>query len=897
MSAHEDRPDPDRLLEAIHSSESKSGSGRLRIFLGMAAGVGKTYAMLKAAHERRKEGVNVVVGLVETHGRPETEELLAGFSMLPRRALTYRGTSLEELDVDSILKRHPQLVLIDELAHTNAPGSRHPKRWQDVIEILEAGIDVYSTLNVQHIESRKESVEAITGITVRETVPDSILERAAQIVLIDITPAELLQRLAEGKVYLGDRAQAALEGFFKEDRLTALREIALRMTAETVDNELQDLMAGHEGRGFWKPTERLMVAVSHSPYSAQLIRSTRRLAFSLDAPWIAVNVDTGMSLSQEDRGALSRNLAMVRELGGEVVATPDTDIASALMRIARQRGVTQLVIGRPTRRPIRDAIRRGTLVDRLVTESVPFDVHVLHPDEKPRTHAPARKTEAITVDWSAYAVVAGIIVAVALLSGLALPVIGYRAVGFLFLLAVLGIGSFASVGPILLAAVLSALIWDFFFIPPPGTFYIREVADVVMTIAYFVAAATTGTLTHRIRRRERMIRRRENQTQVLYDVVRALVSRPNQMEAMSAAATRLGEVIKCECWVIPIERNGDLDRTFARNFDDVTDDKEWAVALWAFQQRKPAGWSTDTLVAAEAMYVPLIGPTAMVGILAVKPRTAEKLLAEEEDLLMAVAQQMAIALEREVLHQRASESDRLRESERLHQTILDSVSHELRTPLTAIIGAASALQNAQIGGHAPTREQLSQELVDNAERLNRVVGNLLDMSRLASGTLRLSRDWHDLGDLIGLSLDANCRGLEGHTITTVIPASLPLIRVDFQLFEQAISNLIRNAVTHTPAGSTIAVDAKVSDDAIEIRVADNGPGIPEAALSHVFDRFYRVPGTAPSGTGTGLAIVKAVAELHGGRVEAANRSEGGTVFTIRLPLEPQPRMPQEAGAT
>ena len=584
----------------------------------------------------------------------------------------------------------------------------------------------------------------------------------------------------------------------------------------------------------------------------------------------------------------------MRELGGEVVTTPDTDIASALVRIARQRGVTQLVIGRPTRRPIRDAIRRGTLVDRLVTESVPFDVHVLHPDEKPRTQAPARKGPELPIDWSAYAIVAGIIIGVAILSRLALPILGYRAVGFFFLLAVLGIGSYASIGPILLAAAMSALVWDFFFIPPPGTFYITEVADVVMTVAYFVAAATTGTLTHRIRRRERMIRRQENQTQVLYDVVRALVSRPNPTEAMNAAASRLGEVIDCECWVIPIAADGELDRKYARALDDVTDDKEWAVALWSFQQRRPAGWSTDTLLAADAMYVPLIGPTAVVGILAVKPRTTLRLLAEEEDLLMAVAQQMAIALEREVLHQRAVEGDRLRESERLHQTILDSVSHELRTPLTGIIGAASALQNSKISASEATRDQLAHELVENAERLNRVVGNLLDMSRLASGVLKLNRDWYDIADLIAVTLESNRRGLEGRTVATRIDEKVPLVRIDFQLFEQALANLIVNALTHTAAGTPIEIMAHVRGESLEISLADQGRGIPEASLPKLFDRFYRVPGTAPSGTGTGLAIVKAVVELHGGRVEAANRHEGGAIFTIRLPLEPQPKMPVEA---
>ncbi len=474
MNTEPNRPDPDALLAAIKRSEASQHGGRLWIFFGMAAGVGKTYAMLKAAQERLKDGVDVVVGVVETHGRSETDALLAGLPVIARKALEYRGVTLQEMDLDAILARKPSLVLVDELAHTNAPGVRHPKRWHDVAEILDSGIDVYTTVNVQHIESRKESVETITGIAIRESVPDSILERAEQIILIDITPAELLKRLEEGKIYLGERAETALQNFFKEDRLTALREMALRLTAEKVDNELQSLTAGKGSDRAWKPSERLMVAVSHSPYSAELIRATRRLAFGLDAPWIGVNVDTGQPLSEEDRATLARNLALVRELGGEVITTAEADTGAALKRIAHQRSVTQLIIGRPTRRWLRDTVHGGTLLDQLARESGTFDVHVLRTDWGPGAKAPKRWPFGVEAGIPKYALAAIAVAAIALISWLVAPVLGYRAVGFLFLLTVLSISMFLSLGPVLFAAVVSALIWDFFFIPPLAHFISRS---------------------------------------------------------------------------------------------------------------------------------------------------------------------------------------------------------------------------------------------------------------------------------------------------------------------------------------------------------------------------------------------------------------------------------------
>ncbi|MFZ1684167.1 MAG: sensor histidine kinase KdpD [Candidatus Zixiibacteriota bacterium] len=890
------RPDPDDLLQAIKKREAVSNSGRLRIFFGMSAGVGKTFAMLKAGQERLREGVDIVVGLVETHGRAETEALLSGLPIIPKKDLSYRDIVLKEMDIDAVLARKPQLVLVDELAHTNAPGARHPKRWQDVIELLDAGIDVYTTLNVQHVESRKEYVEQVTGITIRETVPDTLLQRASQIILVDITPSELLQRLKDGKVYLGERADAAARNFFKEDRLTALREIALRLTAEAVDNELQGLTAAHETTGSWRTSERLMVAVSHSPHSEDLVRATRRLAFSLDAPWIAVNVDTGITLKQKDSQRLAQNLSLVRELGGEVVTLTDVDISEALIQVAQQRGITQLVIGHPEKRWLSDLFSGGSLLDRLAQKATTFDIHVLKPARSERKAPRASLLMTPEASPIRYWFMLWIVLAAALVSAVLLPIVGYRAVGFVFLLGVLVVGLFVSIGPTLFAAVLAALTWDYFFIPPRGNFHIGEPEDVAMCVALLLSASVTGTLMSRIRRRERLLRSREERTAVLYQIASALSAATDRHALAAAVSGNLSTLLNADISVALADANGRLEHIDTGLADYwMIGEKEWIVASWAFEHRKAAGWSTDTLASAAARYVPLNGPTETTGVLAFKPRGARTLSQDEENLLMAVARQMAVAAERELLQERSSRIQQLAESERLYQTILSSVSHELRTPLTAIIGNASALSNSQIAADPSNRQQLADDIVENAERLNRVVSNLLDMSRLNSGKLSLKRDWHDLRDLITVTLSAQKSMLAKHHLSVNLAESLPLVRIDFQLFQQALTNLVLNAAGYTPEGTTIEVGARIFERTFVVNVSDNGPGLPEDSIPHLFEMFYRVPGSRAGGAGIGLAITQGIIEAHGGTITARNLPTGGACFTISLPLERQPEMPQNRG--
>jgi two-component system sensor histidine kinase KdpD len=641
----DDRPDPDSLLKAIQKEEQQQQSGQLKIFFGMSAGVGKTFAMLKAAHERLAEGWDVVIGTVDTHDRKDTAALVEGLPILPRREINYKGTVLKEMDLDAILKRKPRLAIVDELAHTNAPGSRHHKRYQDVLELLDNGIDVYTSLNVQHLESRKEAIEQIARVTIRETVPDSILERASQIALVDLSPEELLKRLKEGKVYLGQRAEQAQEHFFQAGPLTALREIALRITAEKVDQELQDYMQTQQIQGPWKTAERLMVAVSHSPYSERLIRATRRIAFNLEASWIAVNIDTGVKLNEADQLQLMSNLNLVRELGGEVVATTDSDIQLALQRIARQRNITQIVIGRPTRRWLRDLIEGGSLLERLVRESGEFDVHVIRQESRGASRRYFWQDWAFRSRAMDFVHVTTTLIVALILCRIALPYIGYRAVGFVFLLVVLGVSLFCSMGPILFAALSSMLVWDFFFIPPEFTFYIVEKEDIIMCVMYLTTALTTGFLTSRIRFHQRLLRDRESRMALLYDVVSGIVKAPNQADMIRIVCERVEQRMQGRCEVLLHDQIlegfglGDATRL-------VNTEKEMAVAAWVLRSNKRAGWSTETLSEATALYLPLYCRDQCLGVLVYCPRTRSRWGMDRENLLATVANQLAIALAR-----------------------------------------------------------------------------------------------------------------------------------------------------------------------------------------------------------------------------------------------------------
>jgi two-component system sensor histidine kinase KdpD len=903
MNADARRPDPDALLAAIQKEEGRAQRGKLKIFLGMAAGVGKTYAMLEAARDQRAAGVQVAIGYVETHGRAEAEALVIGFEIIPRRRLEYRGTFLEEMDLDAVLACHPQLALVDELAHTNAPGARHPKRYQDVLELLDSGIDVYTTVNIQHLESRADTVQQITGAVIHETVPDSLIEKADSLELIDLAPDELRQRLAEGKVYIGEqRAEVAAQNFFRLGNLTALREMALRLTAERVDQQLRDYMQLKQIPGPWKSRERLMVAVSTSHLSERLVRWTRRMAYSLEAPWLAVYVETPRPLTDAMRARLSRTLALARELGGEVITTAGENIPAELLRVARQHNVTQIVIGKPLRSFWLDLIWDRFLVSRLIRESGNIDIYVVTGQEenarpadkrpwRPRLPALNAQFRSGPVDYlwavAAVGVVAGI-------SAIVSPIVDYHSVALLLLFAVSSLGLFVGRGPVLLAAALSALVWDFFFIPPRFTLAVSTLDDVLLMGMYFIIALVIGTLTSRLRRQARTIQSREVRTEALYALAREVASAVTMDDVLKAAVLQTEQVFDAQVAFLLPDENGQLAAQPHPVSTLPLTEKERSVAAWVFQNRKAAGRFTDTLPMAEARYLPLVSPHGVVGVMGVRWPGTARLSFEQEMLLETFARQVALAVERETLELAADQAALLARSEQLYKTLLNSVSHELRTPIAAITGAASSLLDPQTGANQDVRVALVEDIQGAGERLNRLVENLLDMSRLESGLLKPRLDWCDVSDLLSFVVNRAQPALAQHEVIVDVAADLPLVRMDYVLMGEALANLLGNAAVHTPPGTRVRLTARVEGQELLVVVADRGPGLPPEALPHVFDKFYRAPGAPAGGVGLGLSITRGLVEAQGGSIAAENRASGGARFTIRLPLHPPPSPPPEA---
>jgi len=881
----EQRPNPDALLAAIRSEETHRLRGKLRLFFGMAAGVGKTYAMLRAAQERLKSGVDVVIGLVETHGRSETAALLQGLPVIPRKPIDYRGTVLEEMDLEAILARKPTLVLVDELAHTNVPGSRHPKRYQDVVDLLDAGIDVYSTMNVQHLESRIDMVQLITAVPVRETVPDSVLDLADQIELVDISPHELIKRFREGKIYPTERAGRALDHFFQESHLTALREIALRATADKVDQDLQGIMVQGQIEG-WNTDERLMVAVSHSPLSERLIRTARRMAVQLETPWVALYVETGAKLSAEEQNRLVKNLDLARELGAEVITTRDTDLVAAIQRVARSKNIVQIVVGRPERRFWKDLFSRGNFLDRLVREDRDIDIHVIRQPEAVKGKFNRGFGLSPESQPKTYAKSAGFILAVAFLNWFLVPLLGYQAIGFIFLLAVLAVGLVTAIGPTMLAAALSATIWNFFFIPPIFTFEIHAVGDVMMFLTYFVVASVTGFFAHRLRLQQRALRQREAHAQTLYEVLKAMTLARGVDAVVQVALSRIEGLLQGHCAVFSAE--GDHLREKARFGQVEIDEKERAVAQWSFVNGRVAGWSTETLPMSKVLALCLKWGDRKYGALVFRPETRRRLTPEQNDLLFVLANQIAVALGKNELDDEAQRANLLQESEKLHQTLLNSISHELRTPLTAILGAATALQKEKTSADPDLRGELIAEMVDSAERLNRVFENLLDMTRFESGLLKPNKEWFDLSELVSYTLSRLQRPLREHSVRWTPPEQEFYVEADYHLLEHALSNLLLNAAYYSPKGTWIILNVAKVGNAAVLSVADEGPGIPEALRDKIFEKFFRVPGSPAGGTGLGLSISKSIVEANGGAIEAGEGAGGGAEFRIRLPLREVP---------
>jgi two-component system sensor histidine kinase KdpD len=871
-----ERPDPDALLAQLKREEAESTRGKLKIFFGMSPGVGKTYAMLQAARQKQAEGCEVVVGVVETHGRKETEALLEGMPIMPRAQIEYRRTTLSEMDLDAILTWHPGLAVVDELAHTNAPGSRHPKRYQDVLELLDAGINVYTTLNVQHVGSRADVVRQISGISVHETVPDSVLDLADEIVLVDLTPEQLRSRLAEGKVYLGERAEWAARNFFRESNLTALREMALRIVAEHVDRDLRDIMQEERIVGPWKSGDRLLVAVSASPYSERLIRYTRRLASSMEASWIVANIERLRPLSQEEQTRLTRYLALARQLGAEVISTPGTEVGETLLRIARQHNVTQIVIGKPLGARWLSFWKRDPL-RWLMRHSGNIDIHMIPTEE---SAAPRRETieeRLARAPWRDYGIALAIAAGVTVLCLAIFDYTGYWAVALFYLLAVVLAATRLRRWPTLFLAGLSALLWDFLFIPPRFTFYITHFHDFMMFGAYFVIAIVIGHLATKLREREEAERRREGRATALYRLTRALAASRDLDEALPMALKLIKDSFQADAalWL-----RGESGLSLHRASLFMPSSKDESVAAWAFQKKQSAGRSTDTLPDAESLHLPLVTGDRAEGVLTV--RLANPPTIEQRELLDAFAAQLALFVNKERALEESRAAQISRQSEKLQKTLFDSVSHELKTPLAAM---TAALQQPQ-----PDCAELQQA----ARRLTRTVDHLLDATRLESGLLQPVREWCDPAELVREAIASS--GLSENAVRINIDDDLPAISVDSRLIQQALNALLSNAAAHGGGDKPIEVSAARDGSMFIISVADRGLGLAPGEENKIFEKFYRGPRTRPGGLGLGLSIARQLVEAHGGQIVAQNREGGGARFSIRLPIGEPMRLPSEATA-
>ncbi|HEX6834628.1 MAG TPA: sensor histidine kinase KdpD [Rudaea sp.] len=893
----DERPDPDALLARVRDEEARTQRGRLKIFFGAAPGVGKTFAMLEAARAQQNAGVDIVVGYIELHGRAETEALLQGLEILPPQKLEHRGMLLAEFDLDAALARHPSLIVVDELAHTNHPGARHVKRWMDIEELLVAGIDVYTTVNVQHVESLNDVVAQITGVQVQETVPDKVFDSADEVELVDLPPEELLRRLREGKVYVEDKIRHALDSFFRKGNLIALRQLALRATADRVDTSMREYRSQHAIAGTWPAGERVLVCVGPDPLSARLVRAARRLAHALHSEWIAVYVETPRltRLPKAARDRVLQTLRLAEELGAETANVSGESVAAELMAYARQRNVSKILVGKPSRGRWRDRLR-PSLVDEVVRQSGDIDVYVITGERGAEAPAPPR-LPARTSDRVAYAKALGVVAGVTLLCALLYRHVELTNLVMLYLLGTVGVALWFGRGPSALAAVLSVALFDFLFVPPRFSFAVSD-AQYLITFAVMLATALlVSTLTARGKRQATVARRRERRASELYALSSEL-AQSRGLDALAAILVRhVTASIEGEAAVLPPDADGRLlDPTHfcARGSAGAAQARypvpgnDLGIAQWAYDHRQKAGRNTETLASADAIYLPLNALQRCIGVLGLRPKDPRQLeIPEQMHLLEAFVNQAAVAMERVELAQAARSADAQIESEKLRSLLLASISHDFRTPLASIVGATTTLlDDASAALDAERRRSLLRGALGEAQRLHRLVDNLLDLTRLTSGPVQLKREWIGVDEIVGSVLNRLHDALAGREVRVDLPSDRPLVYCDEVMIDQVLFNLIENAHKHTPPGTPIRIRAKAWPASIEFSVADAGPGLTPGDEQRVFEKFHRGrTETAQGGFGLGLAICKAIVEAHGGEISARNLAEGGAEFRFSVPRD------------
>ncbi|MBV4461714.1 sensor histidine kinase KdpD [Pseudomonas sp. SWRI79] len=876
--------------DALLADLPRDGRGRLKVFLGAAPGVGKTYAMLQAAHTQLRQGVKVMAGVVETHGRAETEALLAGLPQQPLVRSEYRGVMLEEMDLDGLIKAKPKLVLVDELAHSNAPGSRHAKRWQDIQELLAAGIDVFTTVNVQHLESLNDQVRGITGVQVRETLPDWVLQEAYELLLIDLPPRELLERLRDGKVYVPEQARAAIDAFFTQTNLTALRELAMQTAAAQVDD---DLAQGYRQLGQAAPAVRgrLLVGVDGDAQAERLVRHASRVAQRRHLPWSLVHVDNGRVRDEQSRLRLQSAQQLAERLGGEVVLLRAGEVAKTLIQHAAERRASLVLVGQ-SRQRLRRRLFGGGLASRLLRNARGLEINVLDSDQE--QHQP-RQRSAQSLVWFDYALA---LVATVLASALAWVVeslLPLPNISLVFLAAVLLVAVRSSLGPALSCAALSFLTYDFLFIPPNFSFSIQREEDVLTLLFFLLMAALTGNLAARQRRQLQALRDTQEETSELLDLSRKLTAATDRQAVVSAAAQHLNGWTDLKLCLL--NRDGQSGWKVETGGPLEFSEAERAAADWAWQHDQPAGAGTGTLPFGRWWWWPLSvddGPLALLGVCAKEGQT---LSGQRRRLLTALSQPLAQALARAQLADDLEAARLHGETEQLRSALLASVSHDLRTPLTSMRGSIDSL--LALGEAIPLedRRELLEGTRDEAERLDRYIQNLLDMTRLGHGALKLARDWVSPADIVGSSLNRLRAVLASLQVITEVPAELPLLYVHAALIEQALVNVLENAARFSPPRGRLELRAGATDSELFFSVSDEGPGIPEEERAKVFDMFYTAArgDRGGQGTGLGLAICQGMVGAHGGRISVADGIEGrGTCITLHLPLQTQPGLDSEA---
>jgi two-component system sensor histidine kinase KdpD len=891
------RPDPDQLLAHAKRTEARNSRGHLKIFFGAAAGVGKTYAMLQAARQPLQDGRDVVVGLVETHGRADTQAQLEGLEQLPTLHISHRGNHRKEFDLDAALDRSPELILVDELAHTNLSGCRHPKRWQDVHELLDSGIDVYTTLNVQHLESLHEDVGRFTGIRVWETVPDTVFENADEVELVDIPPNELIVRLKEGKVYLPAQAERALQHFFRKGNLIALRELALRRTAERVDAQMQDYRQENAIREVWNVGERMLVCLGPAPQSERLVRAAKRLATSLHANWTALYVETPalQRLSAERRDEVLQALRLAERLGAETVTLSGQNMGETILKYAQEHNINKLVLGTPSRKGWRRWFL-GSVVDTVISQAKGINFYLLgndnHLPEKPDTHSVDKAIIFQSKEKTYGNPLWGIATALTLtlLDWPFRDLLTPSNILLVYLLGVFFVAIRFGLWPSILASFTSAAAFAFFFAPPIFSFEIADQENLVGLLVMLVVGAVSSKQAENVRAQARIAWHRERRASALYHLSKELAEARQESEIIAIGVRHIhGEFGGRNTFLFP-DASGKLSYPKATPLEISLPGADLGVARWVFNHGQIAGNSTDTLPREPGVYLPLIGSTGSIGVLVLEPANLRRIfLPEQRQLLDTFVNQIVHTLERASLAEQAKDATLKMQSESLRNSLLSSISHDLRTPLATIVGAATTLDSDNDQLNPDSRKKLVRAISEEAQRMSELTIKILDMAQLEAGEVTLNRQWYEPEEIIGCALNRVDKKLKGRKINLHMPEQQNLIYVDAVLLQQVVVNLLDNADKYSPEGLPIDISVENTPFGLSISIADLGPGISAEFQQKIFDKFFRIHAeSAQSGVGLGLSICRAIIEAHGGKILVSNRNPLGSVFKIKLPILQSP---------